>query len=186
MEADPPWDVPGVLELFTASFGPAICVQIAYIQMVTGREITEADTEPLSWAIWNLCQGISSVDALGAELQLQAFARQLITWLSDYDALLTPALAEPPVTHGTIDPCAADPMASFARSGTFTPYTAMFNVSGQPAITIPLLRREDGLDLPLSVQLVGQPAREGELLALSAQLEAARPWAEHCPALATA
>jgi amidase len=79
-----------------------------------------------------------------------------------------------------------EPMAAFARSGTFTPFTALFNVSGQPAITVPLFDREDGIATPLSVQLVGKPAEEGTLLALSAQLEAARPWAQRRPVLATA
>jgi amidase len=175
VEVDPPWQLPGVLDLFTASFGPAISLQIAFFALINGREPTEQDMEPLSWAIWNVSRGINAVEAMGAELQLQAVSRALITWMADYDALLTPALAEAPVPLGTIDSCAPDPMATFARSGRFTPYTAIFNVTGQPAISVPLYQRDDGL--PLAVQLVGQPAQEGALLALAAQLEAALPWA---------
>lgn len=187
VEADPPWRQPGVLELFTACFGPLVSLNIAFAEILTGREMTEADTEPLSWAIWRLCKdSISSVDAAGAQVQIGAFTRQVIGWMSEYDALVTPALAEAPVKHGVIDPQSEDPMGAFARSGTFTPYTALFNVSGQPAITLPLFDRSDGVATPLSVQLVGKPAQEGTLLALSAQLEAAQPWAHRRPALATA
>ena len=77
---------------------------------------------------------------------------------------------------GEIDACSDEPDGTTsARSGRFTPYTAIFNVTGQPAISLPLFHGDDGL--PLGVQLVGPPAGEDLLLALAAQLEAARPWA---------
>ncbi len=187
VEADPPWGQTGVLELFTASFGPLVSLTVAFAELVNGREMRADETEALSWAIYRLCRDtISSVDAAGALVRLQGFARLVIGWMGPYDALVTPALAEAPVTHGTIDPQSADPMAAFARSGTFTPYTAVFNVTGQPAITVPLLERADGVATPLSVQLVGKPAQEGALLALAAQLETARPWAHRRPAVVTA
>ena len=66
-------------------------------------------------------------------------------------------------------------MATFTRSGLFTPFTPVFNASGQPGISLPLYQGEDGL--PLGVQLVGRPAGEAALLALGAQLEEALPWA---------
>jgi amidase len=72
-------------------------------------------------------------------------------------------------------------MGAFTRSARFTPFTPPCNISGQPAISLPLYEREDGL--PLAVQLIGQPAGEGALLALAAQLEAAHPWAERRPTL---
>ncbi len=109
-----------------------------------------------------------------------------MTWTAQYDALLTPALAEAPVTLGTIDPTGRAPDELVRRSGTFTPFTAMSNVSGSPAISLPLYERgpDDGAPgVPLGVQIVGQPAGEAALLALSAQLEAASPWADRRPAL---
>jgi amidase len=134
-----------------------------------------------------MCQDkITSVDAAAAQVQLEGFSRQVLGWMAPFDALVTPALAEAPITHGTVDTCAADPMASFTRSGHFSPFTALFNVSGQPAVNVPLCDREDGVATPLSVQLVGRPAQEGALLALAAQLEAAREWSPPRPALATA
>jgi amidase len=68
-----------------------------------------------------------------------------------------------------------DPDDTFRRSGLFTPYTAIANVTGQPAISVPLAHGDDGL--PVGVHLIGRPLGEDTLLALSAQLEAARPWA---------
>jgi amidase len=177
VEEEAPWQAPGMFELFTASFGPGIATQIAFAAMIAGREPTEADMEPLSWAIWNVCKQIDSTQALTAEFQLQGFARAIVGWTAQYDAVLTPALAEAPVTIGTIDACSADPMADFTRSGAFTPYAAISNITGSPAISLPLYQREEN-GLPLAVQLIGQPAQEGALLALAAQLEAACPWAD--------
>ena len=93
---------------------------------------------------------------MGADVALQAFARRLSPSCEPYDALLTPALAERPLPLGTLDTDAPDPMATFTRSGLFTPFTPVFNASGQPAISLPLYQGEDGL--PLGVQLVGRPA----------------------------
>jgi amidase len=95
-----------------------------------------------------------------------------------------PALAQRPVRIGEIDACSAEPWEDFRRSGQFTPYTAIFNSTGQPAISVPLFQGDDGL--PLGVQLAGRPAGEGQLLALAAQLEAARPWADRHPELTAA
>jgi amidase len=175
VEADPPWQDASLLKTFTANFGPALSTQIAFIGLVNGREPTADDMEPLSWAIYQLSKGIDSVQASLATFQLHAVARALITWISDYDFVITPALAEAPVKHDTINPCSADPMADFTRSGHFTPFTAGMNITGSPAISLPLYHRDD-LDLPVGVQVIGQPAGEGALLALAAQLEAALPW----------
>jgi amidase len=74
-----------------------------------------------------------------------------------------------------------DPIGLFTRSAAFTPFTAVANVTGQPAISVPLAEN-DGL--PVGVQLFGRPAHEGVLLAVAAQLEAAQPWAGRRPPLA--
>jgi amidase len=130
--------------------------------------------EALSWWLWQTCRGIDAVEAGSASLELQSFARSIVTGAAPYDAILTPALARAPLHHGELDPSGPDPAATFKRSGAFTPFTAICNVTGQPAISLPLYTREDGL--PLAVQLIGRPAGEGPLLALAAQLERALPW----------
>jgi amidase len=143
--------------------------------MVAGREPTTEDMEPMSWAIHQMTQSFNSVQGLALEIQLQAITRQLVSFLAPYDALLTPALAERPLPIGTLNTAAPDPMSTFTRSGLFTPFTPVFNASGQPGISLPLYQGEDGL--PLGVQLVGRPAGETALLALASQVEAAVPWA---------
>jgi len=121
---------------------------------------------------------------VGALTQLQGVARGIVGWFSDYDVIVTPALAQRPVRIGEIDACSEDPMADFAKSAAFTPFTAVLNITGQPAISLPLYEGDDGL--PLSVQLVGPPAGEALLLSLATQLETALPWAARRPAIAAA
>ena len=179
VEVQPPWQIPGLSELFGAVFSIHIALQIPYSAMVAGREPTEQDMEPMSWAIYQMTQGFTSVQGAALEVQLQALTRQLVAFLEQYDALLTPALAERPLPLGTLDTAAPDPMSTFTRSGYFTPFTPIFNASGQPAISVPLYEGEDGL--PLAVQLAGRPADESTLLSLAAQLEAAVPWAGRRP-----
>jgi amidase len=175
-EVDPPWQIEGLSELFGGVFSVHIATQILYAGMVAGRELSADDMEPMSWAIYQMTKQIDSVHGVGMEIQLQALTRQLVQFLAPYDALLTPALAERPLPLGTLDTAAADPMSTFTRSGYFTPFTPIFNASGQPAISLPLYEGEDGL--PLAVQLVGRPADEATLIALARQLEIAVPWAE--------
>ena len=152
----------------------SIALSIAYSGAVAGREPAEEDMEPMSWAIYSMIQKLGAVQGMAAAVQLQAHSRRLVAFLSPYDALLTPALAERPLPLGTLNTAAPEPMSTFTRSGLFTPFTPVFNASGQPGISLPLYEGEDGL--PLGVQLVGRPAGEAALLALAAQLEAALPW----------
>ena len=181
-EVDPPWQVEGLRELFGAVFSNHIALSIAYSGTIAGREPTAEDMEPMSWAIFSMIAKLGAVEGMAAAARLQAFARQLVAFLEQYDALLTPALAERPLPLGTLDTSVPQPMDTFTRSGLFTPFTPVLNASGQPGISLPLFEGEDGL--PLAVQLCGRPAAEGALLALSAQLEAAAPWAERRPRVA--
>ena len=182
-EVDPPWQADGLQELFGAVFSIHISLSIAYSGMVAGREPTAEDMEPMSWAIFSMVRKLGAVEGMAATVRLQSFTRTLVSFLAPYDALLTPALAERPLPLGTLDTAAPEPMSTFTRSGLFTPFTPVFNASGQPGISLPLYHGDDGL--PLGVQLVGRPAGDGALLALAAQLEEARPWAERlAPAIA--
>jgi amidase len=106
-------------------------------------------------------------------------ARILTLW-DDFDVLLTPGLATTPIAaeggFGRSAPVAVN------MAGRFTPFTAAFNLTGQPAVSIPAGLSVDGL--PLSVQLVGRPGAEDTLYSLAAQVEQAAPWAQRRPALA--
>jgi amidase len=180
-EVDPPWQDDAVRELFGVVFSSHIALSIAYSGRIAGREPTAEDMEAMSWAIFSMIMKLGAIETRGAEIALQGFTRRLVSFLAPYDALLTPALAERPLPLGTLDTNAPDPMATFTRSGLFTPFTPVFNASGQPGISLPLYEGEDGL--PLAVQIVGRPAGEGQLLALSAQLEETQPWAGRRPVL---
>ncbi len=181
-ELEPPFRDAEMFRAFTAVFGPMVCAQGMVAVMVQGREPTDEDFEKLSMWLWQLCRGIDATTAYSATVQIQAAGRQIVAWSAPYDVVLTPALAEPPVTIGTLDPDREDPEATFRRAGQFTPYTAGLNISGQPAISVPLFQGDDGL--PLGVQLIGRPLEEGTLLALATQLETARPWADRRAAVA--
>jgi amidase len=116
----------------------------------------------------------TSPEYAGAIGRLQLRARRIVALWSDYDLLLTPSLALLPAPLGW-DTEPEDPREQFDRAARFTPFTAAFNVTGQPAVSLPLHWTEAGL--PVGVHLVGAPFGEALLLRVSAQLEAARPWA---------
>jgi amidase len=179
----PPWLEQNLLHLFSAVFGSSVGLNVLFGGVVTEREPLEEHVEPLTWALYRLSRDLDAVSYLAALAQLQRFGRELVAFTEGYDVVLTPSLAERPVPIGEIDPCAPEPMETFHRSGRFTPFTAPFNVTGQPAISLPLFHGDDGL--PLGVQLAGRPAGEGPLLALAAQLEEAQPWADRRPPLAS-
>ncbi len=174
-EIDPPWGSDELRELFGVVFSNHVALSIAFCATVIERELVPADVEPMSWAIFSMIQRVNALQGMQAAVKLQAVARRIVASLAPYDAVLTPVLAERPLALGTLDTSAADPMSTFTRSGLFTPFTPVFNASGQPGISVPLFHGEDGL--PLGVQIVGRPAGEGSLLALAAQLEEALPWA---------
>jgi amidase len=181
---NPPWNSRELLPVFTLAFGSSIAMGIFFAGQITGREPSEDLIEPLSWTIYNIARERTALEYRLAVAQLQAASRASIALWDDYDVVLTPALAQRPVRIGEIDSTSANPLHDFARSGQFTPYTALFNVSGQPAISLPLYHGDDGL--PVGVQAVGAPAREDVLLSLGAQLEAAQPWADRRPEPAAA
>jgi amidase len=183
-EVAAPWGDDDLLKVFTMVFGTPITMGIFFGGMVTGREPTPDLVEPLSWTFWEGMRERTALDYLLARTQLTGISRGIIALWESYDVVLTPGLAERPVAIGEIDACSDDPWETFRRSGRFTPYTAIFNVTGQPAISLPLYHGDDGL--PTSVQLAGRPAGEATLLSLAAQLEAARPWAGRRPELAAA
>jgi amidase len=182
-EVDPPWRRPMIEESFTALFAPLVMLHVVQGRLINGREPEERDVEPLSWALWKLVQRMSALDHATAAARLELFARGLLGWMDAYDVIVAPALAEAPVLLETVDWRTDDPMGLFARSAAFTPFTAVANVTGQPAISLPL-RRHGGL--PVGVQLFGRPAQEGALLAVAAQLEEADPWEGNRPALGRA
>jgi amidase len=123
---------------------------------------------------------INAGELIFAQAYLQAVMRPALAAMNAYDAILTPTLASPPVPVGYFTE--VDPAENFERQKRFTPFTAAYNLSGQPAVSLPLHWNADGL--PIGVMLAGRIGEEGRLISLSAQIEAARPWKDKRPALA--
>jgi amidase len=120
---------------------------------------------------------VRAPELMFAQGYLQAITRTALQALSAYDAVLSPTLARPPVPVGYFDE--VEPAENFERQKRFTPYTALYNVSGQPAVTLPLHWNADGL--PIGVMLAGRMGEEATLISLSGQIEAARPWKDRHP-----
>jgi len=112
--------------------------------------------------------------------RLQQTARRVVAFWGDVDVVATPTLALPPVPVGwTWEGTDGDPHRAFASQTLFTPFTPLVNVTGQPAVSVPLYWSDEGL--PIGVQLIGRPFDEATLVRLAAQLEAARPWGHRRP-----
>ena len=150
------------------------------IGMLLGRPLAASDVEPLTWALAEVGRERSSGRYL-LDVGLHQFvARQIAGWHeSGFDLLLTPTMAEPPVPLGTHDDSGEDPLDAFRRAVPQGAFTAIFNATGQPAISLPLHWTEEGL--PVGVQLVAPFGREDLLIRVAAQLERARPWAKRRP-----
>ena len=176
-----PWSDRGLLSDFTRAFGPATAMATFVGGRIAGREPTEQDVEPLTWKIWEHARGQNTIAQLAAQGTLERVARTLVAELQRFDVVVTPGLGMRPVRTGEIHGRGPDPWGHYRRSGAFTPYTAIVNVMGLPAVMLPLYQGEDGL--PTGVHFIGPPAREELLLALAAQLERALPWADRRPAL---
>ena len=133
--------------------------------------------EPLTRWLIERGRGLGARELADALAWLTGFERRTIRRLSRYDAVLTPALALTPRPVGWYD--AEDGERNFAQQVQYTPYTSFVNVSGLPAIVLPVLQTESGL--PMGVQLVGRPGGEDVLLAIGAQLERRLRWQRRHP-----
>jgi amidase len=164
-----PWRAPELLQTFLLvwQLGPAL-FDVADRSLLT----------PLNRALAERASRATSLDYGLAVVRLQAFARDVVARMGEVDVVVTPTLALPPVPIGwqAEEP---DPLAQLARGARFTPFTAVANLTGLPAASLPLGWSSAGL--PLGVHLIGPPAGEALLFRISAQLEAARPWGDRRP-----
>jgi amidase len=145
-----------------------------------GRMITADDVEPLTWALAEVGRERSSARYLTDHGLHQLVARGIAAWFEGgYDLLLTPTMAEPPVPLGTYDQRGDDPLDAFRRAVPAGSFTAIFNATGQPAISLPLHWTAD--ELPVGIQLVAPFGREDLLIDVAAQLERVQPWIDRRP-----
>ena len=167
---------------------------------LSGRTATAAGFEPTTWALGLLGRTLSAADFVTATRALQSDARRIGQFFTEWDVLLTPTVASPPPLVGSLQPSARDRavLTLLGRlnagrlldmmgmldeaAGTafaFTPWTPVFNLTGQPAMSVPLEWNSEGL--PIGLHFVGRFGEEGTLFRLAGQLEQARPWSSRRP-----
>jgi amidase len=151
---------------------------------VLGRPIEMAELEPLNQTFVELSAGVSASGYLAGIEAMQAYARGVAAWFDDFDVMMLPTVPEPAMLLGRINAAAPDPFAQLLDSGRLTTFTMPFNLTGQPAISIPIGTSADGL--PIGVQLVAPFGREDVLFRLASQLEAVAPWADRHPPVTAA
>jgi len=148
-----------------------------------GRPAREGEVERVTWNTAKIGERTSSADYVRATQTAHRLGRQMAAFHTRYDVLLTPGLGQLPVKLGWIDMMMDDVEEYWRRVFTFSPFTVWFNLTGQPAMMLPLGQAPGGL--PVAVQLVGRFGDEAALFRLGAQLESARPWFSRKPALAS-
>jgi amidase len=166
----------GYIENFIKVWTSGVAMSVRGFGMLKGAPLDLDKLEPLTREMMDLAETFSAADYLEAVGYLQLLARGVVSMWSDIDVLLTPTVAQPPLEIGALAPKDGEPaMAWLNNAAEWVPFTPVFNVTGQPAISLPIHQSAAGL--PIGVQLVGPPAGEELLLSLAAQLEQARPWA---------
>jgi amidase len=170
-------------------FGPAFRVIVAgnqrmvieaYAQKI-GRSPEPDELEKITRLFFEAGAQSSAADYARAVVALHRTGRQVAKLFTSFDLILTPTLPKPPQRIGTFSMMTDDPDAYGREVGYFTSFTALVNVAGNPAVTLPLHWTPNGL--PVGVQLIGRYADEATLLRVSAQLEQARPWFDRRPAI---
>ena len=162
---------------FVTVLSTAVARDVARWSARLGRDITN-ELEPPNAFFATMGSQLSSVDYLGALEDMQAWTRRVAQWWVDHDVLVVPTSPEPPARLGEFAPTNTDPAVG-ARMGRLVAFCSPFDVTGQPAMSLPLHWNDDGL--PIGVQLVAAYGREDVLLRVAAQLERARPWADRRP-----
>ena len=138
-----------------------------------GHALGEADLEPRTWTMVQAGKAVTAPEAMALIERMQQLALTTFEWFEEYDVLVTPTTAGPATKHGEY-------LSNYV-SGLGSAFTRPINVTGQPAISLPLGWPDDGL--PRGVQIVGAYGREDLLIRLASALESAAPWADRRPSL---
>jgi amidase len=173
-EAAPPIDGEKFSKAFLTVWAVGCARGMEGNALVTGRKPQQEDFEELTWALAEQGRSVSATSYLLTVTFLQGIARKVARFLTQYDVWLTPVLAEPPLPLGSFVARSGDPLHGLRRAVAFVPYTPICNVTGQPAMSVPLFWNDEGL--PIGTHFAGRFGEESTLFRLAAQLEAARPW----------
>ncbi|MEX0809646.1 MAG: amidase [Dongiaceae bacterium] len=182
VEAQPDFDFLAAMRAWTTLVmcGTALSIQQKVDAM--GRPPREDELEPSILDAWKLGLKVPGTEYLRSINMVHAAGRRLAGFFVDHDLFLTPTLAEPPAQVGRFAPTNPDFMdLRLGPRGTvhYSPFPPVFNISGQPAISLPLHWTADGL--PVGLQFAARAGGELTLLKLAAQLEKAKPWFDRRP-----
>lgn len=178
-EAAPALDGERMARGFDTLWSADCAATLSLIARRNGQTPEPSRVEPLTWGLYEMGKRFTAADYIISVQTLQGIGRLVGRFFVDYDVWLTPTLGKPPVPLGYFNSKPDDPLAGYRRSGEFVPFTPICNVTGQPAMSVPLFWNSD--DLPIGVQFIGRFGDEATLFRLAAQLEAARPWAARRP-----
>jgi amidase len=178
-EAAPQLDGEMILNAFMTIWAAGNAWTVDSLSFAVGRKTEPEDLEPGTWALIEMGRVRTAPEYLLAVQTLQIFARRIAKFMDNYDVLLTPTLAQPPLSLGSFDSTPEDPMAGMRQAGMFAAFTPICNATGQPAMSVPLYWNAEGL--PIGSHFAGRYGDEATLFRLASQLEAARPWANRRP-----
>jgi len=146
-----------------------------------GREPGDGELGQLARRNYEAGLQVSGADAIAAVERVRALSWQILEQFETIDVFLTPVLGTPPPLTDDADPVAGDLKAFDRRTAASFPFTAPFNMTGQPSISLPLAQSATGL--PIGMMFTARYGDEATLFRLAAQLEQARPWADRHPAM---
>ncbi len=144
-----------------------------------GRAVTDKDVETVTWAYYQSGLRHTGVTYARAISTFQQLGLALAKFHEKYDVILSPTLAKPPIALDVLGLSPKDIQAYSREIGEFSPFTALFNMTGQPSMSVPLHWTVDGL--PVGVMFTSRFGDEATLIRLASQLEEAKPWAGHKP-----
>jgi amidase len=146
-----------------------------------GREPGDGELGPLARRNYEAGKLVSGADAFAAARRVRALCWQILEQFQSFDVFLTPVLGTLPPRTDDLDPLTSDLRTFDSRTAASFPFTAPFNMTGQPAISLPLAQAPSGL--PIGMMFTARYGDEATLFRLAAQLETARPWADRHPAI---
>ena len=165
---------------FTTVLAASTAYDLRKLGAMAGRALGPDDVESFTWAQAELGRTVTAEAYIEAVESLREWSRRTVRWWEPdgggFDLLLTPTMARPPAPLGEIRGDDAD--GALLMATPYAAFTVPFNVTGQPAMSVPLWWDHG---LPIGVQLVAAPGREDVLFRVAAQLEAARPWIDRRP-----
>jgi len=180
-ESDPEIDAAAVVPTFLTLAAANTVVNLAS-HPTAGRPPRPDEVERVTWGTAQKGERVTAADYVRATQTAHRLGRQMAAFHARYQVLLTPGLATLPVAIGWIDMMMEDVDEYWRRVFAFSPFTVWFNLTGQPAVMLPLGNGEGGY--PVAVQVVARYGDEATLFRLGAQLERARPWFDRKPPLA--